>query len=74
MDVSNLQLRILYEIVIRLACLDLVAGVAVDGDDPQHVQWITSRAEERAKEYGIQGVTYRLTLGKLYWQLLIAVL
>ncbi|GAU92786.1 hypothetical protein RvY_04824 [Ramazzottius varieornatus] len=39
------------------------SGVAVDGDDPQHVQWITSRAEERAKEYGIQGVTYRLTLG-----------
>ncbi|XP_055337995.1 NEDD8-activating enzyme E1 catalytic subunit-like [Paramacrobiotus metropolitanus] len=38
-------------------------GVNVDGDDPQHVTWIWRKAEERAKEFAIQGVTYRLTLG-----------
>ena len=36
---------------------------AIDGDDPAHISWIYERARERAEEYGIQGVTYRLTQG-----------
>jgi len=35
----------------------------IDGDDPTHISWIFERARERAEEYGIQGVTYRLTQG-----------
>jgi len=37
--------------------------VSIDGDDPAHISWIYERARERAEEYGIQGVTYRLTQG-----------
>ncbi|XP_025106468.1 LOW QUALITY PROTEIN: NEDD8-activating enzyme E1 catalytic subunit-like [Pomacea canaliculata] len=39
------------------------AGVAIDGDNPLHVSWIMKKAEERAEEYGITGITYRLTQG-----------
>jgi len=35
----------------------------IDGDDPQHITWIFEKAKERADQYGIQGVTYRLTQG-----------
>ena len=35
--------------------------VAIDGDDPQHITWILERANERASQYNISGVTYRLT-------------
>jgi len=35
----------------------------VDGDDPDHIQWIFERATERAKEFNISGVTYKLTQG-----------
>ncbi|XP_033102908.1 NEDD8-activating enzyme E1 catalytic subunit-like [Anneissia japonica] len=38
-------------------------GVGIDGDDPAHVQWIFEKAQQRADEYNIQGVTYRLTQG-----------
>ncbi|KAF0298830.1 NEDD8-activating enzyme E1 catalytic subunit [Amphibalanus amphitrite] len=38
-------------------------GAAIDGDDPAHVGWILERAQERAAEYGIAGVDYRLTQG-----------
>lgn len=37
--------------------------VAVDGDDPTHIQWIFEQSLDRAKEYSIEGVTYRLTQG-----------
>uniref|UniRef100_T1J860 NEDD8-activating enzyme E1 catalytic subunit n=1 Tax=Strigamia maritima TaxID=126957 RepID=T1J860_STRMM len=37
--------------------------VAIDGDDPSHLQWIHEKAQERAREFGISGVTYRLTQG-----------
>ena len=40
-------------------------GVAVDGDDPAHVQWIFEKAKERAHSFNIQGVTYRLTQGNI---------
>ena len=36
---------------------------SIDGDDPAHISWMYERARERAEEYGIQGVTYRLTQG-----------
>lgn len=36
---------------------------AIDGDDPNHISWIYEKAVERASEYGIRGVTYRLAQG-----------
>uniref|UniRef100_A0A3B3DCN7 NEDD8-activating enzyme E1 catalytic subunit n=1 Tax=Oryzias melastigma TaxID=30732 RepID=A0A3B3DCN7_ORYME len=36
-------------------------GVALDGDDPEHIQWVFQRSLERAAEFSITGVTYRLT-------------
>lgn len=38
-------------------------GVAIDGDDPKHIQWIFDRSLERASEFNITGITYRLTQG-----------
>lgn len=38
-------------------------GKPIDGDDPQQVQWIYEKAMERAEQYNISGVTYRLTQG-----------
>lgn len=37
--------------------------VPIDGDDPQHINWIAEKALKRANEYGIAGVNYRLTQG-----------
>ncbi|XP_013419736.1 NEDD8-activating enzyme E1 catalytic subunit isoform X2 [Lingula anatina] len=37
--------------------------VNIDGDDPQHIKWIFEKSLERAREYQITGVTYRLTQG-----------
>lgn len=42
----------------------LTEGVPLDGDDPDHIQWIFQKALERASQYNIRGVTYRLTQGK----------
>ncbi|XP_054163061.1 NEDD8-activating enzyme E1 catalytic subunit-like [Oppia nitens] len=38
-------------------------GVAIDGDDPNHLQWIFDKSLERAQEFNIEGVNYRLTQG-----------
>ncbi|KAF3828992.1 hypothetical protein GH733_003256 [Mirounga leonina] len=38
-------------------------GVPLDGDDPDHIQWIFQKSLERASQYNIRGVTYRLTQG-----------
>ena len=38
-------------------------GVAIDGDDPAHVSWVLEKSLERANEFGIHGVDYRLTQG-----------
>lgn len=38
-------------------------AVGVDGDNPDHVQWIFDKALKRSQEYNIKGVTYRLTQG-----------
>lgn len=35
----------------------------MDGDNPEHIQWVFQRAHERAADYSITGVTYRLTQG-----------
>lgn len=40
-------------------------GVSLDGDDPEHIQWIFQKSVERASQYNIRGVTYRLTQGEL---------
>ena len=37
--------------------------VSIDGDNPDHIMWIFKKSQDRAAEYGIQGVTYRLTQG-----------
>nr|KAF6476752.1 ubiquitin like modifier activating enzyme 3 [Rousettus aegyptiacus] len=38
-------------------------GVPLEGDDPEHIQWIFQKSLERASQYNIRGVTYRLTQG-----------
>jgi ubiquitin-activating enzyme E1 C len=35
----------------------------LDGDNPEHVTWVFEKAQGRAKEHNIPGVTYRLTQG-----------
>lgn len=42
-------------------------NVAIDGDDPSHIQWIYDKAIARANVYSITGVTYRLTQGKSFY-------
>ncbi|XP_061546420.1 NEDD8-activating enzyme E1 catalytic subunit isoform X3 [Phycodurus eques] len=36
---------------------------SLDGDNPEHIQWVFDRALERAAQFNITGVTYRLTQG-----------
>lgn len=36
---------------------------SIDGDNPEHILWILKRSQERAKEFNITGVDYRLTQG-----------
>ncbi|KAG8321731.1 NEDD8-activating protein uba3 [Homalodisca vitripennis] len=36
---------------------------AIDGDDPNHINWIYEKSFERASQFNISGVTYRLVQG-----------
>lgn len=38
-------------------------GVVLDGDDPQHISWIYEKSMERALQFNIMGITYRLVQG-----------
>ncbi|KAI5095872.1 NEDD8-activating enzyme E1 catalytic subunit [Silurus meridionalis] len=38
-------------------------SVGLDGDNPEHIQWVFQKSLERAAEFSITGVTYRLTQG-----------
>ncbi|KAI2649840.1 NEDD8-activating enzyme E1 catalytic subunit [Labeo rohita] len=38
-------------------------AVGLDGDNPEHVQWVFQESLKRAAEFNITGVTYRLTQG-----------
>jgi len=38
-------------------------NIAIDGDDPVHIEWIYKQSVARANEYKICGITYRLTQG-----------
>ncbi|XP_026481958.1 NEDD8-activating enzyme E1 catalytic subunit-like [Ctenocephalides felis] len=40
-------------------------GAPLDGDDPQHLSWVLEKATERAVQYNISGITYRLVQGVL---------
>ena len=35
----------------------------MDTDDPDHIQWLFDVASKRAKEFGIEGVTWSSTQG-----------
>ncbi|KAK0418002.1 hypothetical protein QR680_013318 [Steinernema hermaphroditum] len=37
----------------------------LDGDSPEHIEWVFQKAAARAEEYGIRGVDIRLTQGVL---------
>lgn len=38
-------------------------GKKLDGDNPEHIQWLFEKASSRAKEFNITGVTWSLTQG-----------
>ena len=42
----------------------------IDGDDPAHINWILEKAQERACQFNITGVTYRLTQVKRALQII----
>uniref|UniRef100_A0A671QRB4 NEDD8-activating enzyme E1 catalytic subunit n=1 Tax=Sinocyclocheilus anshuiensis TaxID=1608454 RepID=A0A671QRB4_9TELE len=42
-------------------------AVGLDGDNPEHVQWVFQESLKRAAEFNITGITYRLTQGKAGW-------
>ncbi len=48
-------------------CCVSADAVGLDGDNPEHVQWVFQESLKRAAEFKITGVTYRLTQGKAGW-------
>lgn len=51
-------------LLYKTVCLFSLEGVQLDGDDPEHIQWIFKKSLERSSQFHIRGVTYRLTQGK----------
>jgi hypothetical protein len=49
--------------LLMCAHVRLWADRKIDTDDPEHLQWLFRTALERALQYNIQGVSYRLTQG-----------
>ncbi|KAI9219028.1 hypothetical protein BC828DRAFT_411263 [Blastocladiella britannica] len=41
----------------------LFPDTKLDGDNPEHITWVTETARQRAEQYGIRGVTYTLAQG-----------
>ncbi len=35
----------------------------MDGDNPDHINWVLEKAQARGKEFNISGFTYSLTQG-----------
>lgn len=64
---SYIKSKLIYVYIFLSSSLffSLTEGVPLDGDDPDHIQWIFQKSLERASQYNIRGVTYRLTQGKL---------
>ena len=50
-------------IIYQGGLCSLAEGVSLDGDNPDHILWVYEKAQDRAREYRIEGVTYRLTQG-----------
>jgi ubiquitin-activating enzyme E1 C len=51
------------EYVVSKMWSETFPNTKLDKDNPEHLQWIYERSLERAKQFGIQGVTYRLVQG-----------
>ena len=53
-------------IVCRFKAVRFFAeNVNIDGDDPAHIKWMYEKSVQRANQYNIGGVTYRLTQGEI---------
>lgn len=61
---STVLTPLLYKYVKLSLCVFVIDGVVLDGDDPEHIQWVYQKSVERAAEFNITGVTYRLTQGE----------
>ncbi|KAF7249948.1 NEDD8-activating enzyme E1 catalytic subunit [Varanus komodoensis] len=52
------NIKMLY--LISLDLQNFVKGVPLDGDDPEHIQWIFEQSLERASQFNIKGVVKRI--------------
>jgi hypothetical protein len=54
---------LLHEDQLGLNRMSNLLDKKLDNDDPDHIEWLFTRASARAQEYGIEGVTWALTQG-----------